>query len=241
MAEMTEKRFNELYRRAYEKNYTTFTDFLNLQEQIILNKSYLPHKSYGGYDMAERVVACFGEDAENADYPISCICIKPANAKFADKLAHRDFLGALMNLGIKRELLGDIVIENNCGYLFCLNSISDYIIQSLDRIRHTTVKAEIADTLPDTAVSVPESSEIIVSSLRLDVMISAVYNLSRREASQLIVQGKAFVNSCQTLNCSYNVKEGDIISLRGFGRFQFTEQLRSTKKDRLVVEMIIYK
>lgn len=241
MAEMTEKRFNELYHRAHEKHYTTFTDFLNLQEQSILSKSYLPYKSFGGYEMAERVIACFGEDSEQAEYPIVCICIKPANAKFADKLSHRDFLGALMNLGIKRELLGDIVIENNCGYLFCLNSICDYILQNLDRIKHTTVRAELAETLPDTAVSTPESREMIISSLRLDVMISAVYKLSRREASQLIVQGKAFVNSCQTENGSYTVKEGDIISLRGFGRFRFVGLLRTTKKDRLVAEMIIYK
>ena len=118
---------------------------------------------------------------------------------------------------------------------------SDYILQNLDRIKHTTIKAEIVDTLPDTAVSTPESKEMIISSLRLDVMISAVYKLSRKETSQLIVQGKAFVNSCQTVNGSYTVKEGDIISLRGFGRFQFAEQLRTTKKDRLVAEMIIYK
>lgn len=110
---MLEKRFNELYNRANQNYYPVFSDFLNLEEQSVLAKSYLPCVLYGGYEGAERVVAGFGDNVCEQDFPIRCVEIKPVNKKFADKLSHRDFLGGLMNLGIKRELLGDIIIFEN--------------------------------------------------------------------------------------------------------------------------------
>lgn len=238
---ITEKRFNELYDRAYDKHYTAFTEFLNLEEQSILAGSYLPCVTYGGYEGAERVVAGFGENVGTDDFPIVCVCIKPASQKFADKLSHRDFLGALMNLGIRRELLGDIIIYENCGYLFCLEKIGEYVTDSLTKVKHTTIKAEVTDSLPFLTSIQPTSQELIVSSLRLDVLISAVYRLSRKEASLLFQQGKVFVNSAQTTNSSYTAKENDIFSVRGFGRFEYISTVRSTKKDRLVVELKIYR
>ena len=103
---MIEKRFEELNERAYERGYNTFSDFLNIEEQSVLKSTYLPCVLFGGYPMAERVVAGFGDDLNDEKFPIVCICVKPLMQKFADELSHRDFLGALMNLGIKRELLG---------------------------------------------------------------------------------------------------------------------------------------
>lgn len=237
---MDEKRFNELYNRAYTKSYKVFSEFLNLEEQSILANAYLPFITYGGYDMAERIVAGFGEDIEKTDFPICCLIISPVMQKFADKLTHRDFLGALMNLGIKREMLGDIIITDNCGYLFCLKPISGYIKDNLNRIKHTNVNVTETDSLPDNIIKKPEPSELVVSSRRLDVLVSAVYKLSRNEASRLFSAGKIFVNSRLTENTSYQIKDNDVISVRGFGRFTFSQQLRKTKKDRLVVEVSIY-
>lgn len=237
---MIEKRFNELYNRAYEKSYTCYTDFLNMEEQSILENTFLPCVKYGGYPFAERIVAAFGENISNYDFPICILKISPAAQKFADRLTHRDFLGGLMNLGIKRELLGDIIICDNVGYLFCLEQIKDYIMDNLSRLKHTTVKVSQVDTLPDNILKEPESTEIIVPSLRLDAVISAVYKLSRSESAKLFRQEKVFVNSKATTNSSYKMKDNDIISVRGFGRLQFLRQLRTTKKDRLVVEIIKY-
>lgn len=237
---MDEKRFIELYNRAYAKSYKVFSEFLNLEEQSILANAYLPYCSYGGYDMAERIVAGFGEAIENTDFPIRCLVISPVMQKFADKLTHRDFLGALMNLGIKRELLGDIIIANNCGYLFCLAHISEYIKNNLNRIKHTNVNVTECDSLPDNIIKTPDPRELIVSSLRLDVLVSAVYKLSRNEATKLFSTSKVFVNSKLIENTSYQIKENDIVSVRGYGRFTFSQQLRKTKKDRIVVEIVIY-
>lgn len=237
---MDEKRFNELYNRAYERSYKVFSEFLNLEEQSILANSYLPCTNYGGYDMAERMIAGFGEDIENSDFPIRILAITPVKQKFADTLSHRDFLGGLMNLGIKREMLGDIIVNDNCAYLFCLEQIAEYIKDNLCRVKHTSVNVTEIESLPDDIIKEPESIELVVSSLRADVMVSAVYKLSRSNTSKLFSAGKIFVNSKLTESTSYQIKENDIISVRGFGRFSFSNQLRTTKKDRLVVEIRKY-
>lgn len=238
---MDKKRFNELYERAYERGYAVFTDFLNLDEQSILEGEYLPCVKFGGYDNAERLVAGFGENISLEAFPISLVRIMPSSPKFADRLSHRDFLGALMNLGIKRELLGDIVIHENTAYLFCLESISQYICDTLDRVRHTTVKCTVIDALPENAVEPPRESEINVSSQRVDVLVAAVYKLSRKNCSLLFHSDKVFINSRLCQNPSHQVAEGDIISVRGYGRFQLCSQLRTTKKNREVLGVRIYK
>lgn len=238
---MLEKRFNELYNRANQNYYPVFSDFLNLEEQSVLAKSYLPCVLYGGYEGAERVVAGFGDNVCEQDFPIRCVEIKPVNKKFADKLSHRDFLGGLMNLGIKRELLGDIIIFKNSAYLFCLDKISNYIKDNLSRVRHTTVEVNEVDAPPVKAVDPKGTEEMVIASLRVDVAVCQVYNLSRNECAKLFETDKVFINSRKLESRSYQLKEGDMVSVRGYGRFQFVSVVRKTKKDRLVAEMIIYR
>lgn len=234
-----EKRFNELYRRAYEKNYPCFTDFLNLDEQSTLARLHLPCVKFGGYENAERVIAAFGE-AEEDDFPITILKIAPQNKKFADALTHRDFLGGLMSLGIKRELIGDIIADGSTAYVFCINHIADYICDSLVKIRRTSVTVCKADVLPDGIIKPPQECEITVTSLRADAVISAAYRLSRRESAELFEHEKVFVNSRAVTSGAYKIKDGDIISVRGHGRIKYAETLRSTKKDRLVIRAEIY-
>lgn len=237
---MDEKRFNELYQRAYDRSYKTFSDFLNMEEQNILNALHLPYTAFGGYETAERILAGFGENIKNSDFPIAYMEICPVSQKFSDTLTHRDFLGSLMGLGIKRELLGDIIVDNNCAYLVCLAHIAQYIMDSLKKIKHTSVKVTKTDTLPTGIIKAPETCEIFAASLRLDVLISSAFKLSRSEAAKLFNSKKIFVNSRLTENSSYQIKENDIISVRGFGRFQYIGQIRKTKKERLVIEIKKY-
>lgn len=233
--------FSDLASRANRGNYAVFSEFLGLLEISELQSSRLEilPTLWGGFSGAERVVAGFGE-CENWDFPISCIEIKPLNKKFADELSHRDFLGSLMGLGIKRETLGDIIINDNCGYLFCLDTIAQYIADNLREIKHTTVTAEILEDIPETAIPQPQIEEHIVSSLRLDVLVASVFNLSRNKAGELFQKEKVFVNG-SIKNASYVLKEGESITVRGFGKFIYSEILRKTKKDRLVVELKVYK
>jgi RNA-binding protein YlmH len=146
-----------------------------------------------------------------------------------------------MNLGIKREMLGDIILKDNTAYAFCLGQISGYIIDNLTRIKHTTVSAKSIPSLPDNARVQPTEQEFFVPSLRLDALVSKAYRLSRSETSKLFEQGKVFVNSRLVQSTSYTLKENDIVSVRGFGRLVFNAVVRTTKKDRLVISVLIYR
>lgn len=244
---MTEKqkRFEELASRSNERGYAVYSDFLGLSEisELCSVRFSVPATLWGGYENAERCVACFGDReyfTDNTDYPIKCIFIKPVNQKFADTLSHRDFLGSLMGLGIRREVLGDIIISENCGYLFCLDTIADYIMENLTQVRHTTVRCRLAEAIPTDALPQPESREIIVSSERLDVIVAAIYKMSRSQVLPFFNTEKVFVNGAVKQSPSATVNVNDKISVRGFGRFIYKGVLRTTKKDRLVISVEVF-
>lgn len=237
------KHLKELSDRAYSKNYTAFSEFLALDEisELKNQKTSSSYTLFGGYENAERCVAGFGDQVYDFEFPIVCIKAQPVQQKFADKLTHRDFLGMLMNLGINRNTIGDIIINDNIGYIFCLETISDYIIESANRVRHTTIKCEKVDTIPDFITKEPDSEEFLVTSLRADSIVCAVYNLSRNKATQLFNQEKVFINSKTAYKESLMLKEEDRVTVRGFGKFIFCGRLRNTKKGKTVVEVKVYK
>ena len=239
---LLKKRLAELSHRAFERGYTTYSTFLNLQEISILKSLKLDseYSLFGGYENADRCVAAFSND-EIYSYPIVCIKIKPLQQKFSDKLTHRDFLGALMNLGIEREMLGDIIILNNEGYLFCLDKISQYIVDNLSSIKHTSVKCKIIDDIPELFNQIPDEEEYIVSSLRIDTVVSAVFKMSRNLASQLINQEKIFINSKTVYKDSIQLKEGDVVSVRGYGKFIYSQTVNETRKHKMVVAIRLYR
>lgn len=238
-------RFQELASRSIERGCYSYSEFLTLAEQSTLTAMRLPepYELKGGYQNAERKLACFGSlDICGYDEiaPICCMCIVPANPKFADSLTHRDFLGALIGLGIRREVLGDIVVEENKGYLFCLESMADFISSQLTQVKHTSVKTGVSDSIPAGAVHVPEKSSIVVASERLDAVIAAVYKLSRSKSQKFLSQEKVFVNSRMTDAPAYALSSGDTVSVRGFGRFIYEGIEKETHKGRLRAEVRIF-
>ena len=134
-------RIKDLADKAFRQNTYTFTGFLGLSEQDIFWKlesgkelAHIGYSLWGGYKGAERKLVRFGSKEEfgyEEEYPITCVHIQPLLVKFADNLSHRDFLGALMNLGIERSTLGDIRVVDKEAYLYCLTSIADYICENL--------------------------------------------------------------------------------------------------------------
>ncbi len=237
-----EKRFTELADRAEDWCVAQFSEFLNMEEQSVLSSLRLrtPCTLWGGYENAERRIAAFG-GADTSDFPIAVIKAQPLNSKFADRLSHRDFLGSLMGLGIKREVLGDIVICDNTGYIFCLETIAEYVLQNLGKVKHTSVKCSVVSALPEEAQAKPEEKRVNVASERLDVLAAGVYNLSRSQVKELFAARKIFVNSSLCENFSFVPKENDVISVRGYGRFVYLGVCGSTKKGRLVAEILLYK
>ena len=242
---MLKNRFEELAARASERGCYTYSEFLTPAEQDTLWRMRLsvPVEMKGGYFAAERKLACFGS-LELCGYeetlPICCICIAPTSKKFADELTHRDFLGSLMGLGIRRALIGDIIIVDNRGYLLCLETIADYIAEQLMQVKHTTVTCTRVSGPPEIIEQLPEISQIIVASERIDAVVAAVYKLSRAECQRLFEQDKVFTNSRLQEKYTYTPLRNDVISVRGFGRFIYEGVERETHKGRLRANVRIF-
>ena len=241
--ELLKKRFRDLADKSFSRNICMFSNFLGLLElstfyDISREFSYVSYELFGGADFCERKIIRFGD--MDTPYPISCVHITPSLKKFSDNLTHRDFLGALINLGIKRETLGDIIIKDNEAYVFCLENISEFIIQNLDRIKHTSVKCKITENAPDNSYITISKQEYNVASLRLDAVIAEICNLSRSQAQALLREKRVFVNGRLTENNSYNLKPEDAITVRGYGRFIFNDEIRTTKKGRFFITLDKY-
>ena len=244
---LLQKRLAELSRIAYTREIVTFSEFLNLNELNILHTTpkdmLLSHyKTYGGYGLSERQMAAFLPDALYYDYqyPIQIIEISPVNRKFAEELSHRDYLGAVMNLGIESCKLGDILIEDGKAILFAKEELAGYIMEHLTRIRHTTVKTSILSAFEDSYEPRYEELKGTVASVRLDTVLSLAYPLSRSKITGLIEGARVFVNGKLVTSNGYRLKEGDILSVRKMGRIGYNGILSETKKGRYMVSIRKY-
>lgn len=241
--------------------------FLALEDFYGRNQVYehLHYQLYGGYGEAERKIFCFlGGDgcdgmvskevpAEEGfsgtepflDFPIACIQISPANKRFCEPLSHRDYLGTVMGLGLTRNQIGDILVEReenppSCScYLFCKRDKGE-LVTGLTRIRHTTVKAEIVDF--SRSGWRPSFREIggSVSSFRLDALLALAIKTSRSQGLALVQGGNVTLNGrCCTENAK-KLQEGDVFSVRGYGKFIFEETKSLSKKGRYRITLKQY-
>ena len=250
------KRLLESAQLAYQKEIVVYTDFLGLAEQNLFYSSArefpaVSYSCYGGTDSAERFCISF-DGRENVSglkhteaeeyylFPIVCICITPSSLKFSEKLTHRDFLGALLHLGITRAKIGDIYVKEKQAYVFCTESIAEFICKELCTVKHTLVHCEIIT--PNEEELAPEFKEITstVASLRLDAFLSVAFQTSRSSLTAFIDSGKVYVNGRLTVKAGMQLEEGDIVSVRGKGRFIVSEINNMTKKGRIVVTINKY-
>lgn len=193
---------------------------------------------FGGCEGTERNVAKFGSAEElgyEEEFPIICIECFPKNEKFAEPLCHRDFLGALMNLGIERKNIGDISVKNNRAYIFVLKKVSDYILAELTKVKHTFVECRQAERLPSGGLYEIKEEKICVPSMRCDCFVAEAFHLSRSESVKLFNAEKVFVNGRSLLSPGGQLAAGDTVSVRGFGRFRFLGEQGKTKKGNTFV------
>lgn len=233
------KRLKELAQKAFQQNRYFYTPFLDLYEQSIYQEesssfSYVKSILYGGHSHADRQLVCFGSEeicGYSEEPPIACVEVKPVSQKFSDDLNHRDFLGAIMNLGIERSMLGDILISDNVGYVFCLEHIAEVITNSLVKVKHTVVQCTHVTEIPHIE---PRFKEItgFVSSCRLDSILGLAFSLSRSQAISYIQGKKVFVSGKLIQSNSLPLKESMVISVRGLGKFIFDGVDGVTKKGR---------
>jgi len=244
---MLQKRLIELSKIAYQRGIVTYSDFLNLNELNILHTTpksefHSCYETFGGYDFSERQMVAFLPDAlcYEKNYPITTLRIEPLQKKFSEKLTHRDYLGSILNLGIERCKLGDILVEEDSALIFAHKSMEKFLLEEVTRIRHTSVFVQVEDNRE--FIYQPSVKEIsgTVSSLRLDSLLALAFASSRSKLVAYIEAGKVFVNGKLITSNGYQIKEDDIISVRGLGRFQYKSTISQTKKGRYYVSIHLY-
>lgn len=215
-----------------------FLGFLSPEEskfaEKLLKNKRIGYSFFGGYQAAERVfLSCFPLCIENLSFPIEAITF---TFRKEDVLRHRDFLGALMSLGIKRESIGDILIEEGRAVVFVSSEIKKYVLTQITKIGRIGVDCKNGFTEP-----LPKADELLdfsctVASNRLDCVVSSLINASRNSATEVIESGFVSVNSVVCEKISKPVFDGDIISIRKNGRFIVDSISDHTKKDRLILK-----
>lgn len=228
------------------KHTVGITDFMDPYERrlakSLLNRfTDISYKELGGIDEGERkVILIYPEyfQYQNMDTPICSLKIEGNIAT----LSHRDFLGAILNLGINREKIGDILIHEDNVQVVVKSEISDFILISLTRIGKERVKVKEIP-LNELKPGNIEYKNILatVHSLRLDALISNAWKLSRKDSQQLIESKKVKVNWEPIERVSKDIGEGDIISAKGYGRFILNSIKGISKKGRIRVELRLLK
>ena len=246
MKDFFAEHLEDLSLRSQTRDVFSFTDFLTPEEQSrLLNarRRLCAFTVFGGAEGTERVMARFGDPQRlgyEEPFPIVCIRIAPKNPRFADALTHRDVLGALMNLGLERAQLGDIIVRDNEIYVFCTERVSGVLTDEVRKIRHTDVTAAVCDTPPQGELFRTQIIKLNVSSLRIDCVCCAAANLSRNRIGERMREKKVFLNGAVCEKPDALLSPGDIVSLRGFGKFKIKETVGQTKKGRSVLAIEMY-
>lgn len=233
----------QLSLKTFTPEFTIFMDpykAYSIRDMLLNNECKIV--AYGGYDDCERLKLGFFPEFTECDFsqfPIVPVEIS-YNATFSKALTHRDFLGSILGLGITREKTGDIIIEDSRAIAFVDSDIADYILVNLERVGHTKVKVKILDSFTPKLKEAVEK-RLTVASLRIDALLSGALNLSRGKVADLIKGEKAYINWKKVTSVSHSVNENDVITLRGVGRVKINEVMGTTKKDRILINISVFK
>jgi len=236
----------DMVERCERKYVPQFTHFLDerqvmIARQVMNRTGWQDHLFWGGYpDAARCILGVFPPYSEYGpdDFPLHPITF---DYRGEDSLSHRDFLGSLMALQIKREALGDILVGKGSTVVFAVPAVSSLIINEIKKVGSVGVRASAS--LPKELPAAHEFQSIsgTVSSLRLDCVASLVTKLSREKAAQLIRSGLVMVDHAPCIHVDYVVKEGEKLSIRGHGKYVIggTDGLSKKGRIRLTVQKYI--
>jgi len=229
--------YGKLY-QSTEKSYPCYSDFLDARQIILVKNLFGFLKDtlvfFGGIENSERKIVAI-DCGYRDETPIRIVRIKRHEG-----ITHRDVLGSIMSLGIKRQKIGDIVFDDFI-YIAVKEEISGYILENFTKIRHYDIKPEIHD-----GIKIKRNQEFLdisltVASLRADAVISAIIHLAREKSKELILSGKVNLNHFELSDNKKTLNEGDIISIKGTGRFILSQINGTTKKDRIRIAVNKYK
>ena len=212
-----------------------FFGFLNEHEQLCLRDNISPKRDimfYGGYPDATRVM--LGASADEYSFPIVALMF---SYKPEFDLRHRDFLGSLMALGLRRDTIGDILCEKGRAVVFVRDDVADYVLTQVTQIGRVGVSITYADL---TDLPVPDDIEELsftLSSLRLDAFVAAVTNLSREKAARLIRSELVMIDHVVSTDVSKPLHEGATVTIRKYGKYVLSANSGLTRKGRLRVSV----
>jgi RNA-binding protein YlmH len=229
--------------RASVQHKEILTPFLDPREQYILTtlvkreNNGIKLENDGGYTNAERRRVCIFPDYLVLDVDAFSLVYLSIDSEVT--LEHREVLGSLLGLGIGRHMLGDILPKLNGADVIIVKEMKDYVMSTLTKVgRKGIIISEIARDRLWTEQQKEMEQQAIVSSLRLDTIIAAVCRISRSKSVHLVRLGKCKVN-WQTVNqADYIVTNGDVISVRGYGRILLKEVREATKKGKLPIRYL---
>ncbi len=196
--------------------------------------SFYDATTYGGFDGAERRCIVFNKD-DFGYLDIDVLKIS-TNTKFNKSLEHRAVLGSILGLGINRNKIGDIVFQDDVCYVFVKNEIADYIIYNLEFVGKSKVKVETGVYVPSECEAEEQLKTTTVSSLRADNIVANITNNSRSEVKKLFEKELVLINWRVCSNPANLVKEGDIITVRKFGRIKLEKVKGLSKKGKFIIE-----
>ena len=254
------KKIEERFDRFLSSYMISGGDFLSPEEQSSASGFFRRNASqgaflYGGYDEAERRMPVFMPDYTGVSdedslieyfrtYPDECpIRVLEISIPAVEKTApgHRDYLGSLMGLGIKREKVGDIIVGPRGAQILVSEDMAEYLKDSLSSVGRVTVTTAITDITGLTPAEVKkEEREYNVSSPRLDNVVSAVFSLSRKTATEAITKGLVFVDGIQVMKPDRQMKDGEKLVLRGKGKAIYLGVSGTSRKGKDYIKVLKY-
>ncbi|MGN0630572.1 MAG: RNA-binding protein [Ruminococcus sp.] len=228
---------NDLAERAVRSCDVCYSRFLDEKQQLAVQKLFQGRtdcllRLWGGYENAQRKICCvYNEwaDFHESDAPLVCLTFRYRNA---DKLTHRDFLGAFMSCGIQRETVGDIITGDDKAQALVTQAVAP-LLREITKIGRCGVK--VSD---DECFNMPCEQNFreisgTVSSLRIDSVAALGIRESREKTVKLLMQGRVELNYSEVSSSSLKVQEGDIFVVRGYGKFRLKKVTGLSKKGRL--------
>lgn len=236
------RHIEDIYRLCEKYHTPRFSEFLDgAKQRLVIEHGIADGMLFGGYDGSERcMLGVFPEwyEKNTEDFPISVLEFK---TKYDKELSHRNYLGTILSLGIKREKIGDILTHKDGCYVFLSSDIAEFVRGGISKIAGCGVSINYTD-IKD--VSVPEKDceiiDAVIASMRLDAVLAAALKKSRNEAKMMVLSGKVSVNHFEMLQTDYIVKENDLLSIRGFGRISLEAVGGRTRSERLHITLKKY-
>lgn len=234
----------DLIQISTHKNFQVESHFLTLEEQeLVMNfLKKLPSikwRLFGGYPQALRKKLLIDSYEINEDIAqTSFLHIYPIAKEYSRSLTHRDFMGSILSLGLERNVIGDILVDDNEAIVIIESKLVPFIKNELMKIKHTLIKVEEKEDriVPDNFLPKFENLVGNIASQRLDLIIGWLTNSSRAKAENYIVSGFVKIGDQTILDKSKKINENTIITIKGKGKFIFQEVIGRSKKDRLIVK-----